>query len=102
MTQSVQARFPRRQAEIHALYLRSREFRSLCHDFGLCLEEIEQLNDSNDLAAESKSQRLEQYRELERELEAEIVEELNTALSKSGQVSPQRKENHVRKDSQPS
>ena len=91
MTQAVRARFPDREAEILAAYLRSQEFRGLCHDFGVCIEEIERLQrlqDSNDVASESASQRLKQFRELERELETEIVEQLNSALEKPGQVSP--------------
>ena len=87
MTQAVQARFPEREAEIRALYLSSHEFRSLCHDFGVCSDEIKRLSGLNDFRSESTAQRLEQYRELERELEAEIVEQLHAALTRPGQVS---------------
>ena len=105
MARFVRERFPDREAEILALYLRSQEFRALCHDFGVCIDEIERLNDLNELnefKSESTNQRLEQFRELGSELEADIVEQLNAAFTKPGQVSPHRKEKHVRNNSEPS
>ena len=80
MTRFVRERFPDRQAEILGLYLRDPEFRGLCHDFGVCVEEIERLRGS--AASEGTSQRLEQLRELQNELEADIVERLNSTLTK--------------------
>ena len=80
MTRFVRERFPDRQAEILALYLRDPEFRCLCHDFGVCVEEIERLMGS--AASEGTNQRIEQFRELQNELEADIVEWLNSTLTK--------------------
>ena len=80
MTHFVRERFPDRQAEIHGLYLCDPEFRGLCHDYGVCVEEIEMLTES--AASEGTKERIEQYRELQSELEADIVERLNSALTK--------------------
>ena len=102
MARLVQERFPDREAEIHALYLSSPEFRALCHDFGVCVENIEQLSNSDDFPSESAQQRLDKVRELESELEAEIVEQLNAALTTPGQTFQQRKEKHFPTDSDPS
>ena len=80
MTRLSRARFPDLQAEIRDVYLRNPEFRGLCHDFGVCVEEIERLRGS--AASEGTNQRLEQLRELQNELEADIVERLNSTLTK--------------------
>ena len=37
--------FPDLQAEIRDVYLRNPEFRGLCHDVGVCLEEVEWLTE---------------------------------------------------------
>lgn len=80
MTRYVRDRFPNRQSEVLGLYLRDPEFRELCHDFGVCAEEIKRLAGS--LPAEGTNQRVEQLQELENELEADILERLNSSLVK--------------------
>ena len=80
MTRFVRERFPDRQAEILGLYLGDPEFRGLCHDFGVCVEEIERMTGS--AASEDTKQRIEQFRQLQRELEADIVERLDSTLTK--------------------
>ncbi len=77
MTRFVRERFPDRQAEILGLYLRDPDFRGLCHDFGVCVEEIERLKGS--AASEGTNQRIEQLRD---ELEADMVERLDSTLTK--------------------
>ena len=79
MTRFVRERFPDRQTEVLGLYLRDPEFRELCHDFGVCAEEIERLAGSS--ASEGARQRTEQLKELQDELEADIAERLNSALA---------------------
>ena len=80
MTRFSRESFPDLQAEIRDVYLRNPEFRGLCHDVSICLEEIEWLKES--AALEDTNQRIEQFRELVRELEVEIVEHLNSVLTK--------------------
>ena len=81
MTRFVRERFPDRQTEVLGLYLRDPQFRELCHDFGVCAEEIERLVNSS--ASEGASQRIEQLRELQEELEADIAERLDSPLTES-------------------
>ena len=82
MTQFVHLRFPDRRSEIDALYLASLDFRSLCHDYGVCAKEIDRLIASSETVSESKNQRLEQFRELQFDLEIEIIELLDATLEK--------------------
>ena len=79
MTRFVRDRFPDRQNEVLGLYLRDLEFRELCHDFGVCVGEIERSAGSP--ASEAASQRIEQFQELQEELEADIAERLNAPLT---------------------
>ena len=82
MTRFVRERFPERQADVLSLYLRDPEFRELCHDFGVCVEEIERV--ANSSPSQSAHQRTEQLQELLHELEADITECLNSHLTKPG------------------
>ncbi len=81
MTQVVEEHFPDRKAEIRELYLSSPEFRALCHDFGVCVQKIEQFTNSDGLSSDFTNQRREQFCELAEELEAEIVELLNAGTN---------------------
>ena len=80
MTRKVRERFPEWEDEIVGLYEHNPEFRGLCHDVGVCLEEIERLTKS--AASAGRDQRLAQFHELKRELEADIVEQLNSAFTR--------------------
>ena len=80
MTRFVREQFPDRQAEIQGLYLRDPEFRSLCHDFSVCVEEIERLTQST---ASDGSKRIDQFRELKSELAVDIVERLDATSTRS-------------------
>ena len=64
-------RFPKKKEYIWRLSLRNAEFRSICEDYGKCIEAIEYWNKSNDSDAGAK---VEEYRYLCEELEKEILQ----------------------------
>ena len=76
MAPFVRERFPSRQAEVLDLYLRDPEFRGLCDDFGVSIEEIKRWAGSS--VSEGVDQRIEDLQELRVELEADIAERLKS------------------------
>ena len=81
MTGSVKERFPRREAEISLLYLIDQDFRSLCHNHAVCVNE---LGRSLDTPSSYTARRYAQWLELRDELEVEIAEYLDARLTKNG------------------
>ena len=75
MSTYVRQRFPDSAVQIEHLYEWDHEFRALCHDYGVCVEELRKEGTSP--VARDSAQRLEQLRELRAELEADIAEYLN-------------------------
>lgn len=79
MTWIARDRFPDQQAEILDLYLRDWEFRSICHDYGVVVQQIERVTASN--MSVSIDPRVEQFRELEQELAGEILDQLQSIFT---------------------
>lgn len=75
MSHHVRERFPNQRLLVGQLYESDHEFRSLCHDYGVCVEELRKATEAKH--GQDIAQRTEQLRELQTELETEIVEYLD-------------------------
>ena len=79
MSRLVQERFPDFRTQSAHLYLVDHEFRGMCHDYGVCVEELRKATESP--GPQNSEQRTDQLRELRCDLEAEILEYLNRRLT---------------------
>ena len=78
MSRHVRERFPEYEMQIAGLYAEDHEFRGICHDYGVCVEELRKAFESP--RPQNSQQRTEQLRELRSDLEAELLEYLNGRL----------------------
>ena len=77
-TRYVFERFPEQKTQIWRLMLNNPEFRTICSDYGRCIEAEEYWDRSNDPNANVKVQ---DYRYLSKALEKEIIEALGTHIT---------------------
>ena len=81
MSRHVRERFPEHESQITQLYAGDHEFRGICHDYGVCVEE---LGKAIELPGPQNSRKLtDQLRELRSDLEAEILKYLNRRFANS-------------------
>ena len=74
MSRHVRERFPDYGARINNLYESDHEFRALCHDYGVCIEQLGSAKNSQD--GQNIALRVEQLLELQADLESDIAEYL--------------------------
>ncbi len=76
-TRYIVQRYPERKAQISRLMLKNPEFRTICSDYGKCLEARKYWDQSNDPSANIKA---EDYRYLCKVLEDEILQALEDSV----------------------
>ena len=79
MTCLVRELFRDHEQQIAQLYETDHEFRGICHDYGVCVEELRKATKSS--GPQGSEQRIDQLRELRSDLEAEIREYLSRRLT---------------------
>ena len=81
MSRHVRERFPDYESQIAHLYAADHEFRGICHDYGVCVEELRKATQAR--GPQNSQRRTDQLRELRSDLEAEILQYLNRHLTNS-------------------
>ena len=81
MSRHVRRRFPHHELQIAQLYASDHEFRGICHDYGVCVEELRKATESR--GPKRSELHTDQLRELRSDLEAEIIKYLNHRFTES-------------------
>ena len=81
MSRHVRERFPDYEFQIAQLYAADHEFRGICHDYGVCGDELRKATESS--GPQKSTTLTDQLRELRSDLEVEILKYLNRRLTNS-------------------